>query len=56
MILVKGAWAVRHLFWQKVAASHEEQMSLLMILVLFQIGEDVRNGLIKLSPEKCLTG
>ena len=42
MILVKGVRAVKHTFWQrlaasqeKVAASHEEQASPLMILVLF---------------------
>ena len=27
--------AIKHTFWQKVAASHEEQRSPLMILVLF---------------------
>ena len=27
--------AVKHTFWQRVAASHKEQMSLLMILVFF---------------------
>ena len=32
MILVKeGIRDIRHTFWQKVAASHEEQMSLLVI-------------------------
>ena len=35
MILVKGEHAVKHTFWQRLAASHEEQMSPLMILVLF---------------------
>ena len=42
VILVKGTHAVKHTFWQRVAASHkevaaghEEQMSPLMILVLF---------------------
>ena len=33
--LVKGARAVKHTCWQRLAASHEEQMSPLMILVLF---------------------
>ena len=35
VVLVKGVHEIRHTFWQKVAASHEEQMSSLMILVLF---------------------
>ena len=36
VILVKGgSMAIKHTFWQKVAASYQEQMSLLMILVLF---------------------
>ena len=35
MILVKRTRAIKHAFWQKVAASHEEQLSLLVILVLF---------------------
>ena len=30
-----GIPVVKHTFWQKVAASHEEQMSPLMILVFF---------------------
>lgn len=33
--LVKGVRAVKHTFWQKVAAIHEEHMSPFMILVLF---------------------
>ena len=33
--LAKGVHAIKHSFWQKVAASREEQMSPLMILVLF---------------------
>ena len=34
-ILVKrGHVVIRHSFWQKIAASHEEQMSPLMIVVL----------------------
>ena len=37
MILVKGILAVKYTFWQRLAASHKEQMSLLMILVLFQM-------------------
>ena len=36
MILVKGVvHAVKHTFWQRLAASHVEQMSPLMISVLF---------------------
>ena len=35
LILVKGVCAVRHMFWQKVAASQQEHMSPLMISVLF---------------------
>ena len=35
VILAKGVCAVRHTFVQKIVASHKEQMSLLMILVLF---------------------
>ena len=35
MILVKGVRAVKHTFWQRLTASHEEQMSPLIILVLF---------------------
>ena len=35
MISVKGVHIIKHTFWQKFAASHEEQMSLSMILVLF---------------------
>ena len=31
----RGIYAIKHTFLQKVAASHEEQMSPLMILVLF---------------------
>ena len=33
VILVTGVYAIKHTFWQRVAASLEEQ--LLMILVLF---------------------
>ena len=35
MILVKGGRAVKRAFWQRLAASHTEQMSPLMILVIF---------------------
>ena len=35
MILVKRSCAVKNTFYQKRAASHEERMSPLMILVLF---------------------
>ena len=35
MILVKGALAVKHTFWQRLAASHAEHVSSLMILPLF---------------------
>ena len=34
--------AVKHTFWQKVAASHREQMSPLIVLVLFWIWGDAR--------------
>ena len=33
--LVNGEGAVNHTFWQRLVASHEEQTSLLMILMLF---------------------
>ena len=39
MILVKEVHAVRCTFWQRLAASHEEQMSPLMILVLSRYEE-----------------
>ena len=35
VILVKGVHAIKHTFLQKVAASHKEQVSPFMILVLF---------------------
>ena len=35
MMLVEGGCAVKHTCWQRLAASHEEQMSPLMILVLY---------------------
>lgn len=35
MILVKGALAVKHIFWQRLAASHAEHVSSLMIVPLF---------------------
>ena len=35
VILVRLVHAVRHTFYQKVAASHEEKISLLMILPIF---------------------
>ena len=35
MISVRGGRAVKHTFWQSLAASQEEQMSPLMTLVLF---------------------
>lgn len=37
MILVKGVYAIKHTFWQRVFTSYEEQMSCLIILVLFEI-------------------
>lgn len=43
MILVKGVLAIKHLSWLKIAASHEEQISPFVIVVLFQIGEDAGN-------------
>ena len=36
MILVKGYTCHQATFWQRVATTHEEQMSLLIILVLFR--------------------
>ena len=35
LILVKRVSVVRHTFWLRLTASHEEQMSPLMILALF---------------------
>ena len=35
LILVRGVRAVKYTFWQKVVASHEEQISPLIILILF---------------------
>ena len=41
--LVKGSLALKHTFWQKVASSHKkvaashQEISMLMILVFFQI-------------------
>lgn len=35
MILVKRTRAIKHAFWQKVAAGQMEQLSPLMIFVLF---------------------
>ena len=35
MSLVKGGHAVKHAFWQSLAASQEEQTSPLMTVVLF---------------------
>ena len=51
MISVRGVPAVEHTFWQRLAASHEEQMSPLVISVLFSIWGDANPGLIKSSPE-----
>ena len=48
--VVRGVCAVKHTFLQKVDASHEEQMSSLMILLLYKIQGDERTELIK-SPE-----
>ena len=42
VIFVKWVHAIKCTLWQTVAANHEEQMSLLMILVLFQVWEDAR--------------
>ena len=36
VILVKGYTCHQATFWQRVATSHEEQVSLLIILVLFK--------------------
>ena len=49
MVSVKGICVVRHTFWWRLAASHKEQMSPVMILVLFSIGGDARIRLIKCS-------
>ena len=35
MILVKGVRGVKHPFWQRLVARHEEQMSTLVVVVLF---------------------
>ena len=43
VILVKRDRSNQSHIWKKVAASYEEQVSLLMILVLFWIWEDARN-------------
>ena len=48
--VVRGVCAVKHTFLQKVAASREEQMPPLMILLLYKIQGHERTGLIK-SPE-----
>ena len=37
IILVKRVHAVKHTFWQTFVVHHEEQMSLLVILVAFKI-------------------
>ena len=39
MMLVKGGRAVDHTCWQRLAASHEEQVSLLMLLVFSRYEE-----------------
>ena len=39
MILVKGVHAVKHTFWQRLVASHEEQMPPLIILALSRYEE-----------------
>lgn len=49
MVSVKGICVVRHTFLWRLAASHKEQMSPVMILVLFSIGGDARIRLIKCS-------
>ena len=42
--LVTGIHAVKHTFWQRLAASHKEQMSPLMILVLLRYEEMQKLG------------
>ena len=43
VILVNRGPAVNHTFWQRLAASHKEPISSLMILVLFYTLEEARN-------------
>ena len=50
-----GIRGVKHTFWQKVAASQEEQMSPLMILVLFEISKDARIWAHTIFPWKYLS-
>ena len=47
MILVKSVHEIKHIFWQKVTASHEEQMSWLMIFSRYEKMQEIR--LIKFS-------
>jgi len=47
MILVKSVHEIKHIFWQKVTASHEEQMSWLMIFSRYEKMQEI--GLIKFS-------
>ena len=47
IILVKSVHEIKHIFWQKAAASHEEQMSWLMIFSRYEKMLEI--GLIKFS-------
>ena len=47
MILVKSIREIKHIFWQKVTASHEEQTSWLIIFSRYE--ELQETGLIKFS-------
>ena len=51
----EGDTCNKHTFWQKFDASHEEQMSPLMILVLCYIWEDARNWAHKIFSWKYQT-
>ena len=55
VILVRLVHAVRHTFYQKVAASHEEKISLLMILPIFYFWEYARNWAHETFSPKYLT-
>lgn len=46
----EGVHAIKHTFWQRFAASHQEQMLLLMILIFFYIW-DARIELLNFSTE-----
>lgn len=54
MILVKEALAVKHTFWQRLAASHTEHVSSLMILPFFLDTKRCENLAHKISSGKYL--